>query len=368
MNDRAPRVLSLAGEPSGCALWRTFQPAAELQRRGYHAYWKYKDDPEVTTFEFSALVQSRLDAIVLPRLSWTDHAVGERFIRALHRAGLAVIYEMDDDFLSPAILARQKATTESYKTIDELEQNRQDRLHVLRQCDGVTVSSRRLASIAAQYVECPVEIVPNMIDTRWWRQRLRTARRIVPPLTIGWAGGARYREDLEPVAEAWSRIARRYPEVRFVVQGFMAEVLIHAVPKGRCSTLPWVPIEDYPCAMRNIDIGCASVAPKLFNTAKTPIKLWEFTLAGAVSVVSPTLYGAVGRDGEDCLMAETADEWEAALVRLVSSCELRRRLWRAQRRRVATEHSLERNWWRWLDAWTRIIDHYRAKPRLLLAS
>ena len=359
-------MLSLVGEPNGPALWRTFQPAAELQRRGYFVHWKYKDDPEVTTAEFSALTQSRLDAIVMPRLSWRDLKVGDRMLRALHQAGLAAIYEMDDDFLSEAIIPRQRQTTEAHKTPERLEEDRQGRLHVIRQCDGVTVSSRRLGTIVRQYTDRPVMVVPNAIDTRWWRSRLRDVRRVVPPLTIGWCGGARYREDLEPVAEAWGRIARIHPEVNFVVQGWMADVLIEAVPKGRCATLPWVPIEDYPRAMLNIDIGCASVAPKVFNTAKTPIKLWEMTLGGAAVVVSPTLYAPVATDGVDCLMAETADEWTAALSRLVDDAELRRRLWRAQRRRVAEQHSLVRNWWRWLEAWGSIVDDFRSRREALI--
>ena len=145
----------------------------------------------------------------------------------------------------------------------------------------------------------------------------------------------------------------------------MAEVLIEAVPAERVRRLPWLSIAEYPRALLNIDIGCAAVADKHFNRCKTPIKLWEYTMGGAVSVVSPTLYSAVARDGEDCLVADTAREWESALTRLVSNSGLRKRLWRAQRRVVAERYSLERNVLRWPEAWAEII---RAKrPRLLLA-
>jgi glycosyltransferase involved in cell wall biosynthesis len=194
-------------------------------------------------------------------------------------------------------------------------------------------------------------------------------RRGIPPLTIGWAGGARYAEDFLSLAEAWHNIALRFSHVQFVVQGYLPDVLIEAVPPDRVRRLPWLPLEEYPRALLNIDIGCASVADKHFNACKTPIKLWEYTLAGAVSVVSPTLYGPLSTDGEDCLVADTAAEWEHALATLIEDAQLRRRLWRAQRRRVAEQHSLERHVGQWPKAWQQIVEHYRARrPRLAHAS
>lgn len=358
------RVLALVGDENGCSLWRTFLPFAELCRLGHVAEWARKDDADKVLPWVAA---GAFEAVILPRLSWREQAVARRWVQSLHRAGLTVIYEVDDDVFSPQIAARQHATTEPDKTLETLEQDRRDRISALRLCDGVTVSNPALARVVRQYVDTPVCVVPNSIDVRWWRRVLRGVRRLVPPLTIGWAGGARYQEDLAPLAKAWHTIAGRYPDINFVVQGFMAETLIEAVPEGRCRRLPWLPLEEYPRALLNIDIGCASVADNHFNRCKTPIKLWEYTMAGAVSVVSPTLYGEVATDGEDCLVAETAAEWTAALVRLVEDAQLRRRLWRAQRRRVAESFSLERNVLEWPKAWGEIIQQAR-RPRLALAS
>jgi glycosyltransferase involved in cell wall biosynthesis len=270
--------------------------------------------------------------------------------------------EVDDDVYSPAIVERAYKTQELErdKGLERLEVERQARIAVLELCDGVTVTSRRLSTIVSTYTDAPVEVVPNAIDTRWFHHTLHGCRRTIPPLTIGWAGGSRYYEDLEPVAEAWHNLARRYSELTFIVQGHMAEVLIDAVPTERCRRLPWLPLEEYPRALLNFDIGCAAVAPKLFNTAKTPIKVWEYAMAGVPAVASPTLYGQVVDDGEDGLLAETVAEWQAQLARLVEDCQLRRRLWHAQRRRVACEHSLEQNWQQWPIAWSRILDNFRA--------
>lgn len=365
---RAPRVLALTGQETGCTYWRTFAPFAELQKRGLFAHWKNKDDPECDHPDFPILMASRFDAVILPRMAWPDGS-GEKFFRAMHKAGVAVIYEVDDDAFSPGIVERQYSNHESEraKGLAQLEQDRLDRIACMASCDGVTVTTQRLKTIVRQWTSKPVEIVPNAIDTRWFRQVLRGGRRIVPPLTIGWAGGNRYTEDLVPVAEAWGRIAKTHPDVTFVVQGHISPVLAEAVPSERIRLLPWAPLEEYPRALLNIDIGCCSVAPKLFNTAKTPIKLWEMTMTGAACVVSPTLYGPYVEDGTDALVAETADEWEAALLRIVDDAALRRFLYRQQRRRIAEQYSLEKNWWRWPAAWESIIDTYQARPRLAAA-
>jgi glycosyltransferase involved in cell wall biosynthesis len=364
---KGPRVLALTAEENGCTLWRVWQPYSELQRRGYGAWFRDKDDPEMDAPEWPYLAATRLDAVILPRLSWQDQIPARRWIASLHNAGLAVIYDLDDDVLSPQIGARQRATTEPNKSLVDLERDRRDRIAAIRLCDGVTTSCAQLATVIRQYVDTPVHIVPNGIDVSWFRRAVHGVRRTVAPVSIGWAGGARYLEDLEPIAEAWHNLAKRFSHVRFVVQGFMADVLVTAVPPEQLVQLPWMSVAEYPRGMRNIDIGCASVADKPFNHCKTPIKAWEFTLAGACVVASPTLYGPVVTDEQDGLIAETAAEWERQLTRLIESPELGRRLWRAQRRRLAMQHSLDRTVLEWPKAWSAIIETFRNQRRLALA-
>jgi glycosyltransferase involved in cell wall biosynthesis len=360
---KGPHVLALTGSESGPTLWRVYQPYTELQRRGYGAWFRDKDDPEMDAPEWPYLAATRLHAIAIPRFYWRDHASSRQWIRTLHKAGLAVIYDLDDDALTPQFGPRQHATTEKDKSLSDLEQDRRDRIAAMRICDGVTTTNPTLAGVIRQYVDVPVLEVPNALDIEWWRRTLHGVRRTVEPLTIGWAGGARYDEDLEPVAEAWHNLARRRAGVEFVVQGFVAGPLAQSVPPDRLHQLPWLSLAEYPQAMRNVDIACCSVADNHFNRCKTPIKLWEFTMAGAPCVVSPTLYGPVSDDGQDCLHAETAAEWESALIRMVDDAEFRRRLQRAQRRRVATDHSLSKSVLEWPKAWTQIIETFRARQQ-----
>ncbi len=355
---------------TGCDLWRTFLPFAELQRQGYGklpgvamsgAEWEFKDS-SVLSRNVDTLA-AWFDVVVLPRLSWSDRVSGERFINALHNAGICVVFEADDDLFTRQINARIHQTTETEAPDDMLEKRRLDRIAALQLCDGVTVTNHYLASAVRNFTDAPVCVVPNAIDVRWWRRVMRHAPRNIPGLTIGWAGGARPEDDLEPMAWAWGQIAQRYPALTFVVAGHQPDVIGRYVPSHRVRRLPWLPVEAYPLNLRQIDIACCAVSDSLFNYAKTPIKVWESTLAGAVVTATPTLYGQAIDDGADGLLAETADEWLQALSTLVDDAQTRKRLRLEQRRRIAHAHTLERNAWRWVSAWTTIVDSFRQTRR-----
>jgi glycosyltransferase involved in cell wall biosynthesis len=350
-----PRVLAVVGDYNGCSLYRVLAPVAELQRQGAPmgaAAWTWKDSPELGS------LMLRYDAVVLARLSWaaSDRGYGLRWVGALKLAGKRVWYEVDDDLFSGWITHQQvRGGTHKGKSVEELEAERLGRIFALRLCDGVLVTTQRLATVVRQYTDAPVAVVPNAIDWRWARAVLRGAGpRDVPPVTVGWAGGARPDADTAEMAWAWGELARRRPDVRFVVQGHQPRPVYAAVPRERITAIGWLPLEHYLVGLRNVDVACCPLADKPFNRTKTPIKSWEASAAGSAVVASPTVYRQTITHGEDGYLCATGEEWLAALERLVDDAQERRRLAGNLRRRVATEHSLEANAWRWPAAWTRL--------------
>lgn len=345
--DATPSVLALVGEHPACAAWRVWQPFAALQQRGYAAEWVWKDDPR------GDRLAAAFDAYLLPRVYWRPafQADARRWFAAVHRAGKLAWYEADDDIFSEWVVPQQKAGVGADKTLEELERERQWRLAALRWCDGAVVSTQRLATVVARYTDAPVAVVPNAIDLRWFRAVQATQKRTVPPLTVGWAGGARPDRDVDVMAEAWGRIARRYPAVTFVVQGHQPRCVYDQVPAERIRAIDWLPVEAYPLGLANVDIACCPLADAPFNRSKTPIKAWEAAASGSAVVASPTVYGQVIEHGATGYLCETADAWEDALAHLIEDEDRRQRLARRLLRRVEREHSLETQWWRWPAAW-----------------
>jgi glycosyltransferase involved in cell wall biosynthesis len=352
------RVLALTGEMDGCTLWRVLMPFTELQRQGYPGIeWGPRNDDRL------AAVVHKFEAVILPRLHWPleERAKSERWFDALHRAGIAIIYEVDDDMFSDDFVKR--IMWKELYTREYAEQRRECILFAIRSSDGVTVSSQRLATMVRQYTDKPVKVVPNFIDLRWFREIQKKAQRIIPGLTIGWAGSFRPSTDIDIMAEAWGRLARKHPEVKFVIQGRALDVVYENVPKEQIVQLEWLPIHKYPASLVNIDIGCCSLSDTKFNRAKTYIKAMEYAVSGAAVVASPTVYGQIVEDGVNGFIASTVDEWEAALTNLVEDYTLRHAMNKALLAKVKKYHSLETQAWRWLEAWDEIIGEFRRRPR-----
>jgi glycosyltransferase involved in cell wall biosynthesis len=353
-----PKTLTLVGDTTGCTLWRVFFPVTELQRQGYKGIeWGHRKDTSL------ANIAQFFDAIIIPRLHWAvkDRDKFHKYKQALHNAGITLIYEVDDDMFSPEfekrlVDMRDKTPERAKEIIDCI-------LYTLINCDGVTVSSQRLATIVRKFTDKPVVVVPNYIDLRWFKSIQKKVSREFPEITIGWAGGARPDADVDMMAQAWAKIAQKHDNVTFIVQGYQAPAIYDRVPHSRIVEIPWMPIETYPAGMIEIDIGCCPLADTYFNRAKTYIKALEYGASGAAVVASPTVYNQVIEHGKDGFICNTADEWFESLDMLVGDYRVRRDVTRNLKTKIRREHDIEKNAWKWLDAWATIIEDFRNRQR-----
>ncbi len=207
----------------GCALWRVLLPISELQRQGYKDIeWDSHKNPLVTyVFHTEWWRDHQYDAVILPRKHWAteDQWMADRWFESLHQANISVIYEIDDDLFSEDF--EQRLVIDKGYTAEKARGRRGDIMHTIKRCDGVTVSSQRLATMARQYVDVPIQVVPNYIDLRWFKQVQKANQRDpkLTGITVGWAGGARPDVDLEQMVLAWGVLAEKYPKITFVIQG-----------------------------------------------------------------------------------------------------------------------------------------------------
>ena len=357
-----PRVLFLVGGNTGCEYWRVRTPVEALQAQGYPVRWCPMDHPQ--GLEYAA----QADAVILTRLSWQPgyRAMAVQWAAMLHQMGTALLYESDDDLWTEHFRPQAQLMS-PHKTVGQVDADREACRWALQLCDGATVASPRLATVARTLTDRPVVVVPNAIDWPGWRALCAQGARPSPRLTIGWAGGKRQDHDLVEMAQGWARIARRYPDVQFVLIGHQPDIIRDAVPPTQLVRVPWQPIDLYPQAYRGIDIGCAPLADTPFNRCKTAIKAFEYAAAGAAVVYSTPVYGRVLRPNLDGLEANTADEWETALARLIDDAALRQTLATRWARRVRERHSLAQNLYRWPAAWAQLVSAARGRKRLVVA-
>jgi glycosyltransferase involved in cell wall biosynthesis len=353
-----PSVLALVSDMTGPSLWRVLWPISALEKAGYPCGWDLKDNHLI------GAIAPSFDGYILPRMSWpTSHRrAAEAWFASIRRAGKFVVYECDDDLFTQHLTQRsiELDWTDGH-SVAELDERRFQGIWAMQQCDGVTVSTQRLATIVRTYTDKPVAVVPNAIDLPWFQGVVRAGQRQTAGLTIGWAGGRRHDRDVAMMAKAWGRIAARYPEVTFVVQGYLPPVVLEHVDPARLRVIDWQPLESYAAGLREVDIGCCAVADTPFNRAKSNIKAIEYGAAGCAVVASPTLYAGLVDHGSSGFLAETADEWEDALEQVVTRPSLRSMMARRLYKTVERHHTLSRNLWRWPAAWQAIAEGARER-------
>jgi hypothetical protein len=351
-----PRTLMVIGD-SKSASWayRVEWPCTGLRDHGYVGDWVMTNEASGSV---AALEAGRYNLVVAPRLHWANRQAGQDWSDSVRGYGCGWAYEVDDDAWSPEIVQRQARLFESewFKGEYQLEEERQERLAIINQADGVIVTTEALASVARSFTSRPVHVVPNLLNTNWFLGRLSDTKRIIPPLTVGWSGGVRDEADLEIVAQAWTRVAARYPDVHFVIHGITPRVLATSVPSSQLILMAWTALPDYPRSMINIDIACCAVqAGPNFNSAKSPIKWFECSMAGAACAVSPVVYGTVVTHGVDALVCSTVEEWDEALSRLIEDEDYRRDMNEHAKQQVWSEHSLTRKWHVWVETLAAIL-------------
>jgi glycosyltransferase involved in cell wall biosynthesis len=339
--------------------WRLVRPLLRLSQAGTEARCCTLAELPITATDPETTV------LIARAVTGTNTETIDRWLEQMRKRVHAVVFEVDDLLWSEDLIAHlDQAGYDTGKGPNVLRAEGEMARYMMQQADGVIVSSEPLAELVRAFVTTPVVTVPNAIDLRWFRCQMSYRPPWADSLTIGWAGGRRPDADIADMAIAWGRIAKRYPEVQFVIgASLVPDPFYRAIEDtDRIIRLPWLPWEQYPRSMQ-VDIGCCAVADTPFNACKTPIKAWEYASAGAAVVATPALYGGCLRTGKSLIdwdldpvlrpsfdLAEHADQWEKALAALIEYPDLRQLQHANLIAHVEQHHALDQQCPRWLEA------------------
>ena len=246
-----------------------------------------------------------------------------------------------------------KGTSLFVSLLDENERRRQATIAVMNACDAVTVSTDVLATTVRQYTTKPVIVVRNAIDVVGFQRSLRTQNELRHPYykTVGWAGGKRSIEDLAPMLGAWNKLALESEDIKFIIAGWLPDLSKYpSLTPTNFIHIPWASIEDYGNGMQ-VDIGCVSVSNNDFAKCKSPIKAWEFALAGAMVIGSKVLYG-----DEPILYAVTEEDWYNGIKYYLHFPVQRYAMQVTYERFVKGQYDIEYNWVYWMDAYQKVLN------------
>lgn len=346
-------LLALISSPDNVGdNWRIIRPFTRLRQAGIDARWYWGAEDQIIGTDPERTV------LVVRLMTGTDACTIDRWLAERRPAVRAIVYELDDISWGDAMVTHLRdADFLQGKTEAELLRQGEIARYLASKCDGIITSSEPLSEIVRRDIPgAHVVTVANAIDTRWFRAQMAHRAPWADHLTIGWCGGRRPEADVIPMAEAWGRIAKRYPAVRFVLAApLIPDAFYRCLDDiDQVIRFPWVSWPDSP-VLYQTTIGCAAVSESPFSRCKTPIKALEYGTTGAAVVATPALYGEVIEHERNGLLATTADEWEHALSRLIEDEELRLSINRELQGKIEREYSLDVNLHRWPVAMQAIV-------------
>lgn len=317
------RVALNPGDDGGCGFYRMREPARVLAEQGHDVH--VCREPAVPEGTDVCVLQRPL------RREFTEQAIPE-----LHKLGVAVVVEIDDDF--DAIQHRNV----SWKRVHPSASADRNTHWLGRACAAADLITCTTPALARRYGAHKAVVLPNYVPA--WYLDLPREKHHVP--RVGWAGwSGTHPDDLEVTGRAVAEAQQR-EQFEFVAIGG-SDTLAKLGIEG--TYVPWADLEDYPALLATLDVGLVPLADNAFNRAKSALKLMEYAAVGATPVVSctPDNLRMAERLRPSVLLASRPRDWvraiRLAVNRPVGIAE--------QAREAMREHTYEANAWRWLDAW-----------------
>ncbi len=300
-------VVAMGTDGTGGAAYRAMLPMGALRTRGHrseYVEWEQRDAPP----PFEQLRQA--DVVHMWRLF---RAPARRLAAALIEAGVAVIFDNDDDMTrvpkgSPAYSEMKLAREQVAKELGEM----------LRLSTLVTTTCGELAGRLRRLGAGDVRVVENYVDPTFVRER----RGGGDGVTVGWVAGAEHRGDLRALRlrRTLEQLLEAHPHVSLVSVGVDL-----GVRSERYTHHPFIPFPELPDAIAAFDLALAPIADVSFNRVRSNVKVKEYAAAGVPWLASPIgPYRGLGEAQGGRLVADYG--WAEALADLVTDHDAREAL------------------------------------------
>ena len=280
-----------------------------------------------------ALRVADVDAVFIQReAALIGPAYTERVLGSMKR--LPIIMDFDD------AIWELNLSKSAHPIAAKLLKDPNKHWRTMRRAAGVVGGSEYLAARARE-LNPNVEMVPTVVSSKAWvplEGRLRGERCAGPIPRIGWVGTHTTAPQLELAAPALRRLRAEGYEFELHVVGASSDFRLNGLEPERRE---WR-LETELSEFQHIDIGLAPMLAGPAYEGKCGFKQIQYMSVG-VPLVSSWVGGARDFvvDGENGLVAHTADDWYGHVKSLLESQELRRRLATAGRRLVEDRYCLE---------------------------
>jgi Glycosyl transferases group 1 len=348
------KVLAVAADDSS-GHYRIRLPVEALHDDDVHVEVLTKEFPVTRNRDGTYAFTPDCDVLVIQR---PMHEKIVNLIDHVQAQGIAVVVEADDDFHT--VQANNIAFFQHHPKADP-RANFHHFAECVKRADLVTVSTPALVDRYGSHGR--IALLRNYVSSDW-----TLVPRHNDGHTIGWAGTTlNHPTDLQATRGGVSMAMDDHPDWRFVCVGgghFPETVWKQLrLDKERCEVTEWRPLGLHELVMSQFDIGIAPLDDIVFNHAKSWLKGLEYAALGIPFVASdlPEYVRLEKQHGIGVTAPSKSKAWRRRVGDLMSAGEGREALGQAYRTIVASTLTIERNAWRWPEAWQRAIEERRRR-------
>jgi GT2 family glycosyltransferase len=334
-------ALFVSAEPADPKRYRCDHQAEQLAMLGVSVDVKRAD--EVRWGE----IAERYGLFVLHRVAFDEHV--KWFIGVARRKGKPVIFDTDDLVFDPDALGAHFAGLEHLDASERraFERRVEKSYETLVSADAVTVSTEPLAKLARP-LNKRVVVTPNTVSAAMVEQADAALEAAGPTadgdreITIAYMSGTpTHDRDFLEAADAVLAVLEEFEPARLLVVGDLRLGREFAALRKRIREAPFQPWYRLPEILAGVDINLAPLERgNPFTESKSCIKYFEAGLVAVPTVASPRIdFRRVIEHGRNGLLADTPEEWRAALTELLSSPERRREIGQAAFEDVRAHHT-----------------------------
>jgi glycosyltransferase involved in cell wall biosynthesis len=201
----------------------------------------------------------------------------------------------------------------------------------MKRAHTVTVGSPYLAERAHAAGARRVELLPSAVDV----DRYRPDGHDRSGFVVGWIGTPQTARFLLGVRDALQTFSRARPDVRFVFVGCPAGLDLGVPYVAR----PWSEATEAQDVAR-FDCGIMPLPDEPFERGKCGYKLVQYMACGVPIIASPVgVNTEIVKPGENGYLAQSCDEWVAALEAIAAHPDDARELGRSGRERAEAGYS-----------------------------
>lgn len=284
------------------------------------------------------------DVFVIQRMA------GNRLLRLcqkLRKERKIVIYEIDDLLTEIPNFLLNRGT----------EKQRRAMLEMARRCDFISTTNQRLAGHITEGRK-NYFLTPNYAYPHGLGHASQTSAHPQANLVIAASDSIL----LEFILPALHQIQEHYGKgVRIIAIGHTGKALVDAgIDCETHAIMPQAEFMKFIMALHN-PIGLLPLDKSEFSACKSPVKYFDYTVAGLVSIASDVPpYNEVIRSAETGFLAHNApDDWFAKISSLIEQPELRQRISAAAMAEVRECHMLEHN----IEGWKNALAKISISPR-----